>query len=46
MFYKTSSITAKQYGHARCSKVIMLTLNNQVVLEVRKQVEKQAVSAL
>ena len=46
MFYKTSSIMAKQYGHASCSKVMMLTLNNQVVLEVRKQVEKQAVSAL
>ena len=37
---------AKQYDHASCSKVMMLTLNNQVVLEVRKQVEKQAVSAL
>ena len=45
-FYKTSSVTAKQYGNASCFKIIMLTLDNQVLLTVRNQVEKQAVSAL
>ena len=45
-FYKTSSVTAKQCGNASCFKIIMLTLDNQVLLTVRNQVEKQAVSAL
>ena len=45
MFYKTSSIIAKQYGNAGCSKIIMLSLDNQGVLTIRNQVERQAVSA-